>query len=173
MDLGTYIEHEGRPAVRFERAYPHPVSRLWAAITEPGDLSHWFPATVSIRRPDVGGTIEFTGDPNAEPTAGTILVFDPPTRLAYTWGADELHFHLKPNGDNACTLTLIDVLESRDAAARNAAGWTVCLLELDHHIAGEPTKGPHSDTAEPWQPLYDSYVAAGMPAGAPIPGVTA
>jgi len=35
MDLGSFIEFEGRPAVRFERTYDHPVERVWAAVTDP------------------------------------------------------------------------------------------------------------------------------------------
>ena len=30
-DNGTYLEIDGRPAVRFERIYDHPVARVWAA----------------------------------------------------------------------------------------------------------------------------------------------
>lgn len=170
MDRGTYMEHEGRPAVRFERTYPHPVARLWAAITEPGELTHWFPATVALE-PRVGGKIEFSGDPYVHPLVGEILVFEPPRRLSYTWGTDELHFELTPAGDDGCTMTLIDVLESRDAAARNAAGWEVCLTELVKRLAGRPADGPHSESADPWQPIYEGYVAAGMPSGAPIPSL--
>ncbi|MBV8994129.1 MAG: hypothetical protein JO287_10630 [Pseudonocardiales bacterium] len=40
--------------------------------------------------PQAGGKIEFSGDPHMPPTIGKILVFEPPRRLAYTWGADEL-----------------------------------------------------------------------------------
>jgi len=163
MDLGTYVEHDGRPAVRFERTYPHPVARLWAAITETGELSHWFPSSVAMES-HVGGKIEFTGDPNIASSAGEILVFDPPHRLSYTWGGDELHFQLSPAGDNGCTLTLIEVLEAADTAARNAAGWTVCLAALDKHLTGDA-----STATEPWRSVYESYIAAGMPSGAWIP----
>lgn len=168
MDYGTYLEHNGRPAVRFQRTYPYATSRLWAALTDPDELSHWFPSSVTMQ-PRAGGTIEFSDDPHGEPMTGTILVFDPPRRLAYTWGGDELLFELEPAGDHSCRLTLTNVLQARDAAARNAAGWTVCLAELAKHICGEVTSGPHSNTAEAWQPHYDAYVAAGMPSGAELP----
>jgi hypothetical protein len=100
-----------------------------------------------------------------------VLAFDPPRRVAFTWGGSELHVELEPAGEHGCTLTLINVLEARDEGARNAAGWSVCLAELDKHVAGAEVDGPHSAAAEDWQSLYDAYVAAGMPAGAPIPGV--
>jgi uncharacterized protein YndB with AHSA1/START domain len=168
VEHGTYVEHDGRPAVRFVRSYPHPVERVWAALTDPEELGHWFPSSVRMEQ-RAGGRVTFDGDPHAAPTTGTVLVFDPPRRLAYTWGGDELHFTLEAPGTDRCTLTMVNVLDERDAAARNAAGWQVCLAELDKHVAGVVTAGPHSDTAQAWQPLYDAYVAEGMPAGAPIP----
>lgn len=169
MDRGTYIEYDGRPAVRFQRTYPHPIERVWAAVTEPDELSHWFPCAVQME-PRAGGTIEFSDDPNMQPRSGTVLVFDPPRRFAFSWAGDELHFGLAAVGNSDCRLTLINILEARNTAARNAAGWTVCLAELDKHLRGAAADGPHSDTAEPWRGHYDAYVADGMPSGAEIPG---
>ncbi|MDQ1486594.1 MAG: hypothetical protein QOJ62_2287 [Actinomycetota bacterium] len=169
MDLGTYIEYRGRPAVRFQRAYPRPAERVWTAITEPDELAHWFPSNVTIE-PRAGGTVEFSGDPNMPATTGRVLIFEPPHRLAFSWGGDELHFQIEPTGDDSCELTLINVLEARDAAARNAAGWSVCLAELDKHLGGISTDGPHSASAEPWPRYYEAYLAAGVPSGAAVPG---
>ncbi|NLU75902.1 SRPBCC family protein [Streptomyces sp. HNM0575] len=170
MDRGTYFEYNGRPAVRFQRTYPYPVERLWAAITEPGELAHWFPSAVRMEA-RAGGKIEFSDDPNLEAMTGTVLVHEPPRRLAFTWGGDELHFEIDPVDDGGCALTLINVLEAENTAARNAAGWTVCLTELGRHVSGATAQGPHSETAEPWRPVYDDYVASGMPSGAPVPGM--
>ena len=167
-DRGTYLEHDGRPAVRFVRRYPHPAQRVWAAVSEPAGLRHWFPSSVELE-PRTGGRIAFHDDPNLPATAGTVLAYDPPRRLAFTWGGDELHLTVEPDGDAACTLTLLNVLEARDATARNAAGWAVCLAELEKHLRGDTADGPHSATAEPWQEHYAAYVAAGVPSGAPIP----
>jgi uncharacterized protein YndB with AHSA1/START domain len=165
IDRGTYVEHDGRPAVRFTRRYPHPAERVWAAVSEPAGLKHWFPSQVELEH-RVGGRIAFRGDPNMpEETSGTVLAYDPPRALAFTWGGDELHLTVEPDGPGACTFTLVNVLEARDTAARNAAGWTVCLAELDVHLQG----GPPSASPEPWQELYAAYVAAGVPSGAPIP----
>ena len=169
-DRGTYVEHEGRPAVRFVRSYPHPAQRVWAAVSEPEGLRHWFPSRVELE-PRAGGRVAFRDDPNLPvETSGTVLAYDPPRQLAFTWGGDELHLTVEPEGEHACTLTLLNVLEARDTAARNAAGWTVCLAELDKYVGGGVADGPHSDTAEPWEEHYAAYVAAGVPSGAPIPG---
>lgn len=166
---GTFIEHDGRPAVQFRRSYDHPVERVWQALTNPAELVSWFPSEVALE-PRVGGAIEFSGDPNMPSFSGTVLAYEPPTRLAYSWGTDELHFELQPAGAGGCVLTLVNVLSATGAAARQAAGWQVCLAELDQALAGRTAGGPHSEAATPWRPIYDSYVAAGMPSGAPIPG---
>ncbi len=48
MDPGTYVELDGRPAVRFVRTYPHPAERVWLAVSTPEGLAHWFPAQVAL-----------------------------------------------------------------------------------------------------------------------------
>ena len=77
---------------------------------------------------------------------------------------------IRDRGEHGPRTVRLHVLEARDAAARNAAGWTVCLAELEKHLRGDPADGPHSAAAEPWQEHYAAYVAAGVPSGAPIPG---
>ncbi|MDQ1748980.1 MAG: hypothetical protein QOE71_36 [Pseudonocardiales bacterium] len=167
MDLGSYLEHDGRPAVRFQRTYAHPIESVWAAITAPDELKHWFPSAVQFEQ-RVGGAVIFSGDPHTSDQTGTVLAFEPPRHLAFTWGSDELHLELEPV-PHGCRLTLIDVLSKRNEAARNGAGWHVCLDELAKRLDGIPSDGPHSATTTPWQPTYDAYVAAGMPSGAWIP----
>ena len=163
MDLGTYLEHDGRPAVRFERTYAHPIERVWQSVSEPDDLAAWLPSKVSIE-PRAGGTITFSGDANIEDSTGVVLVYDPPRRLAFTWGPDELHLELTAVDDGHCRLVLINVLGDRSAASRNAAGWSVCLAALQADLDATPADGT------PWRAYYDAYLADGVPSGAPFPG---
>jgi uncharacterized protein YndB with AHSA1/START domain len=169
-DLGTYTEHDGRPAVRFERTYPHPIDRVWAAITEPAELVRWFPSAVELE-PREGGAVRFSGDPYSEGSSGVVLAWDPPRRLAFTWGPDELHLSLDDAGDGRCRLVLVNVLDDRSAAARNAGGWHVCLGELQKVLDGVPSRGPHSEDTEPWEPVYRAHVEAGLPSGAAVPDI--
>ena len=78
---GTYETIDGKPAVRFERRYPHPVEHVWRAVTEPDQLAHWFPTTVEVD-PREGGAMAFTfpGE-GMEPTAGrvTCLLYTSPS----------------------------------------------------------------------------------------------
>jgi uncharacterized protein YndB with AHSA1/START domain len=169
-DLGTYLEQDGRPAVRFERTFPHPVERVWAAITEPGELVRWFPSAVELE-PRAGGSVRFSGDPYAEGSSGVVLAWEPPHRLAFSWGPDELHFTLEDAGEGGCRLVLVNVLDDRTTAARNAGGWHVCLAELVKVLDGVPSRGPHSEDTEPWEPVYRAHVEAGLPSGAPVPDI--
>jgi uncharacterized protein YndB with AHSA1/START domain len=152
---GTYETYEGKPAVRFERVYPHPVERVWRSITVPEELATWFPSTIEgdLRE---GGALRFSfPDEIVEPMDGRVVELDPPRVFAFLWGKDLLRLELAPEGDGT-RLTLTQTLEP-DEAARNAAGWHVCLDKL----AGEDTD---------WEPLYEEYQRRGVPAGAEIPG---
>lgn len=168
MDVGTYLEVDGRPAVRFVRTFACPIGRLWSALTDPAELGRWFPSPVHIEL-RAGGDVSFPGDPHLESSSGRVLLVEPPHRLAYSWGADELHFELAAQGTSS-RLTFTDVLDEQNTAARNAAGWTLCLGELGRHLAGEETEGPHSSAnVERFQPLYEAHIATGLPFGADIP----
>lgn len=135
-DDGTYLELDGRPAVRFERVYPHPVERVWRAITDPEELRHWFPSPEVTYEPRPGGSMTLAGDPYApEPRTSRVLVWEPPTRFSFEWEDDELHFTLSAYGDG-CRLELVDVLSSEGAASRNAAGWEMCLADLERRLRG-------------------------------------
>jgi uncharacterized protein YndB with AHSA1/START domain len=159
----------GRPAVRFERAYAGSAERVWSAVTEPGELARWFPSSVTFE-PRPGGTVRFSGDPNVADSEGTVLVFAPPTEFAFTWGGNDVHLEVRDDGAGRSRLTLVDVLSDASEAARNAAGWDVCLGVLDALLAGGDPAGPHSAAAADWQSRYDAYIQAGMPSGAAIPG---
>ena len=67
---------------------------------------------------------------------------------------------------------LLNRLARRDTAAMNAGGWHQCLGELDALVADRPGGGVKRPDAQPWRPLYDSYVADGLPSGAPLPDQT-
>ncbi|HWG24068.1 SRPBCC family protein [Actinospica sp.] len=168
-DLGSYVVQEGRPAVRFARTYPHSIERVWSAVTEPEQLKQWFPFHTVIE-PRVGGVVAFSGNPHPPDFTGRVLEYEPPRRLAFSWGGSELRFELEALDTGRCRLILTDLLEAQDTAARNGAGWSMCLRELDTLLAGGATSGLHTTASPSWQEYYDAYVAAGISHGAAIPG---
>lgn len=99
-----------------------------------------------------------------EDLTGVVVAYEPPRRLAFTWGPDEIHFELNAIDDGHCRLALINVLGDRSAASRNAAGWSLCLDALQSGLDATSVDGPA------WRDYYDAYLAAGVPSGAPFPG---
>jgi uncharacterized protein YndB with AHSA1/START domain len=175
---GTYETIDDRPALRFERRLSHPVSVVWRAITEPDELEHWFPSKVVFDDLHAGAemTFEFEHMPLDAPSimTGRVTDFDPPRSFAFTWGPpgreDHLRFELEPlAGEDACLLRLTVLLDSRDKAARDAAGWHVCLDGLERLLDGDDGLAA-TGVSEDWRDKYDEYQRRGVPAGAPIPG---
>ena len=62
------------------------------------------------------------------------------------------------------------VLGQRDKAARDAAGWHVCLDRLERQLAGTPAPAPGTGPTEKWREHYEEYARRGFTTGAPIPG---
>jgi uncharacterized protein YndB with AHSA1/START domain len=167
---GSYATIEDRPALSFERRLSHPVEVVWRAITESDELEHWFPSKVKVDELSPGAGITFTFEnmplEDAPSTmTGRVTEFDPPRRFAFTWGEDHLRFELEPvqDDEDACLLRLTVLLGARDKAARDAAGWHVCLDRLEQRLGDNSGKGE-------WRGYYDEYQRRGVPAGAPIAG---
>ena len=173
---GRYERIEGRLALRYVRHLHHPVETVWAAVTEPAELASWFPCRIDgeLR---AGGPLSFVFPAdNLEvdaPSHGEVLVFDPPRRFWFTWEAEEMRIDLEPGPDGGCVLTFADLMPDDYApgAARTAAGWHVCLDTLESLLAGQAVSAPTDEPTDRFRELYDSYIAAGVPHGAPIPPV--
>src|SRR5215211_1259069 len=58
---GTLVHIEGRPALRFERRYAHPLERVWRAVTDPAEMAAWFPSNVEGERA-VGAELVFADE---------------------------------------------------------------------------------------------------------------
>jgi uncharacterized protein YndB with AHSA1/START domain len=162
---GSFRTIDGRPALVFERRLAHPTDVVWRAVTDPAELSHWFPAELSFD----GDTITFTfPDGQAPPSHGRVLERDQPQLFAFSWGDDVLTFELDDDGDG-CLLRFTHVLAERDTASRNAAGWHVCLDRLAERLGGADAPAPTGEPTDEWRAHYDAYVERGVPSGAPIP----
>jgi uncharacterized protein YndB with AHSA1/START domain len=165
---GTYETIDDQPMLRFERVLAHPVDEVWQALTDPAELAVWFPTHVEGDL-EPGGRLTFTfprGE--AEPMTGEVLELDPPRRYVFTWGEDELRFELEPtSAADGCVLRFDVVLGTRDKAARDAAGWHVCLDALRKLLDGAQAERPWA--SDEWKAHYEAYTRHGLPTGAPVP----
>jgi uncharacterized protein YndB with AHSA1/START domain len=166
----NYESVDDRPTLRFERRIAHPVAAVWSAIADPAELAHWFPSDVSGEiRADGHLTFTFAVEHDVPPMEGDVTEFDPPHALAFWWGEDHVRFELSPAEEGAQTdLRFTVQLGSVDKAARDSAGWHVCLDRFAAWLDGAGDEALRGVT-EGWRRHYEEYERRGFPATAPIP----
>ena len=163
MRLGTLEQAGTGWRLRFTRELHHPAERVWRAVTEPGHLAAWFPMRIHGEWV-AGGPLTFT-DPEGRGLefTGKVLAYQPPSLLEFSWGPDVLRLEIEPRGAG-CTLTLLDTFDELGKAARDAAGWHVCLDLLAAHLDG----ATEPDPPRGWPEVNRDYVQAFGPAAATI-----
>jgi len=135
-----------KSVLRFERHLARPPERVWSLVTEPAELAHWFPATVSYAaEPGPGVGLRFRFEGQDTDTTGVILEYLPPKVFSFRWQDDVLRFELVPDGDG-CQLhfshVISDSMGGALAAGRNAAGWDTCLDTLVATLDAHPPQPP-------------------------------
>jgi uncharacterized protein YndB with AHSA1/START domain len=165
----SYELIDGRPTLRLERRLAHPIASVWSALTDPAELARWFPSTIEGELRD-GARLSFSFPEHDEvpDMHGQVTELDPTRELAFFWGEDHIRFELRPDGEHT-DLCLTVVLDSADKAARDGAGWHVCLARLEATLDGAGEQSLKA-IGEGWRQHYDEYTRRGFPASAPIPG---
>jgi uncharacterized protein YndB with AHSA1/START domain len=136
MSADQFLTLDGRPTVRVERRYPHPIDKVWRAITTPEHLGQWFPTPVDIDlRP--GGSMRFGTFGGDSGATGTVESVDAPRRFTFTWGSDRLTFELDSDGEGT-NFALTHSFDDRSGAPSFATGWELCLAGLRSLLASEP-----------------------------------
>jgi len=152
-------DERGRSVLRFERVLSHSRERVWRALTERGELQGWHPTPFEME-PRVGGAIRYApmeGVQDVLPT-GRVLAYEPPELLAYTWAEDELRWSLQGH-ERGCLLMLEHSFEDRMKAARDGAGWHLCLIALQSGLDGAPApkRGHGESLPDGWEELNGQY----------------
>jgi len=158
--LGTLqAAADGRSTLRFERQLNHPIERVWRAITEPAELATWFPCRVELGTLARGARLHFVFETENVPDMdGEITELEPPRLLAFTWGFDQLRFELEPTGPGCRLVFSCTFSNDGIKAARDGAGWHVCLEQLEARLDGGAKAGAEQTNAR-WQALHPAYVA--------------
>jgi uncharacterized protein YndB with AHSA1/START domain len=152
-DETTTFSRTGRPTVRVVRRYPHPIDKVWRAVTTSEHLGAWFPSPVDIDL-RVGGALRFSAFEGEAAATGTVQDVSPPTLLSFTWGGDRLTFELAPDADGT-TFTLTHAFDDTAGAASFATGWELCLVGLRHELADRPAPTPDRGTARHEQLVHE------------------
>lgn len=173
---------DGSTQVRFVRRLPHPVERVWEALTDPAELGKWWGDT-DLDLVDGGRfALRWLNTDEAGDVAtldGAITKLDPPRLLEITaaWGftgTDDpgapttLTWELDPDGDHTLlrfTNTVTPPAGARPGAApaegpdsadtRTAAGWHLHLDALATVLDGAEVDLAHPEPA--FEPIHQAY----------------
>ena len=148
--------------VRFERLLPGPIERVWAYLADSDKRAEWFTSGALPAKP--GESFEMTFhhadysphksppppgyenvDREPQKMTSTLLVLEPPHRLAFTFGkpiADnqytEVEIRLTPQPDGKIKLTLThSKLPDRKYALNISGGWHSHLAMLQYKAEGK------------------------------------
>jgi len=149
-DLARFIDHW---TVEFVRTYPHPIERVWRAVTDPAEVGIWFiPPTVWEPKP--GGRYQFE-----EGFAGVVQAVEPLRLIRFgprpnggPWPGDDSYFQyeLEPvaGGTRLRFVQHADPdVADPDERRKNfhspgrpgsLAGWHNAFEELDELLDGVP-----------------------------------
>jgi uncharacterized protein YndB with AHSA1/START domain len=151
MREATLISTGDKPVLRFERFLPRPIEDVWRAVTDPTEMRAWFPTRIEIDRWEPGASLTHHFDGQSYgPLPGTVVECSEPHRLVFTWGDDTIGFELSATEGGTIFVLTEELAAPR--AARNAAGWEVCLERLVEGVVGEG-----------WTPRFERYTAAFEP----------
>jgi uncharacterized protein YndB with AHSA1/START domain len=134
--LARFID---RHTIEYVRTYPHPIERVWRAITDQAEIGVWFfgPARIDARR----GGVYALGGPDTD-FRGVIDAIEPPRLIRYS--GPEPHgpegywqFELEATADGT---RMIFIQRSQPGFWANTRGWPA---DPQEHPAGE---------LNPWRP---------------------
>jgi uncharacterized protein YndB with AHSA1/START domain len=155
---GNVETREGRRVLRFERRLEHPIERVWAALTEPGELESWLAeADLDLA---VGGRVELRWlntdeDGNRAIATGTVTQLEPPRLLECETDIHGLmRWELREEGEG-CHLTFFTAPADPAYTAMTLAGWHMHLDHLAEALAGRPVDWPEWSRAH--RPRWDVY----------------
>jgi uncharacterized protein YndB with AHSA1/START domain len=151
-----------------KRRLPGPVERIWAYLTDSDLRRKWLASGVMGSQPGASFTLTWRNDdlmdqPGHRPDGfsaehsmeSRILTFDPPRRLAYTFGqSGEVTFDLEPVGKDVLLTLVHRRLPEGAMRLKIAAGWHTHLDVLAARAAAREPGFPFWDH---WASLKDDY----------------
>ncbi len=147
--------------LKIERLLPGPAERIWAYLVDSDQRAKWLASgTMGAVGTDfelVWRNDELTNPPGKKPegfgaehrATCRVLAFDPPRRLAFTFGTTgEVSFELTPQGSDVLLTVVHSRLPNRNTMLMVGAGWH---MHLDILVARAKAE------ADP-EPFWDGWV---------------
>ncbi|HZZ89126.1 MAG TPA: SRPBCC domain-containing protein [Caulobacteraceae bacterium] len=164
--LARFID---RFTVEFVRQYPHPIERVWRALSDPDELRAWcMPATIDLR---VGGAYAFQGE-----RWGQIVALEPPRLVRFgkqgigpasATSDNWMQYELTPNAGGTQMRFVEHWQEGPDYLA-----WAKAKFGQEgDDLPGGPHSPFHPGTLGGWHGMFDALadVLDGVPADSRLP----
>lgn len=129
---------------RLERQIAHPPKAVWQMLTEAAGIGQWLaPGAIEPRQ---GGRVHVDFGDSGVVIDSTVLEFDPPRRLAYSWSSGSqplrpLLWDLQAAGDGTALALTVQLPEGEDIA-KACAGFDAHLEMLAAALEGVPIRFP-------------------------------
>lgn len=147
LELGEFID---RDTMRFVRDYPHPVTRAWAALTEPQQMRVWWvPFTTLELRAGGRYVIEAPGD---NTFSGTITEFEPPRVINFS-GRTRIELFER---DGGCRMVVTLKRWPNGWSPLQLAGFHAQFDQLALHLDGS-SKAQIEATVDTWRYVFPPY----------------
>jgi uncharacterized protein YndB with AHSA1/START domain len=167
MQMDAYGVLTEPATLTIRRVLPGPIERIWSYLTDSELRRKWLAA--GDMQGKAGTAFEFVwrngelsdppsprpdGFPEEHRLESQVTEFDPPHRLAFTWGrSGGVTIELKPQGSDVLLTLVHHRLPDRDTLIKVAAGWHA---HLDVLLARASGKQP-APFWERWSRLRDEY----------------
>jgi len=148
VELGQFID---RDTMRFVREYPHPIERVWAALTDPAQMKIWW-MPCSLLEARAGGRYVLESPLGNARFEGRIKACDPPRLIDFS---GVTRFELSEH-DGGCRLVLTLKRWPNGWNPVSLAGFHAWLDHLRLHLDGFGYDDI-MELARVWQPTYPAY----------------
>jgi uncharacterized protein YndB with AHSA1/START domain len=159
--------------LKIERLLPGPIERIWAYLTESDLRRKWLAAGKMEMKADtpfelVWRNNELTNPPGQRPAGfgeehrmqSRITEFDPPRKLAITWGeSGAVSFELEPRGQEVLLTVIHRRAPDRATLLKVSAGWHTHLDILAARLANKEPE-PFWDGWSRLEAEYDRRIPA-------------
>jgi len=148
VELGQFID---RDTMRFVREYPHPVERVWAALTDPAQMSIWW-MPCSRLEARAGGAYEMHSPLGNTSFKGRIHECEPPRMIDFS-GVTRFELYANEGG---CRVVLTLKRWPNGWNPVSLAGFHGWLDQLRLHLEGF-SRDQLNEMVDSWSHVYPGY----------------
>jgi len=136
--------------VRLQRLLPGPIERVWAYLADSDKRRQWLAAGDMQPAAGTDFTLVWRNDTLTDPPGkrpdgfdaenrmdSTIVEYDAPRRLVFTWGGGDVAIDLEPKGDKVLLTLVHRGISDRKNLLMIGAGWHQHLDTLVARATGE------------------------------------